>query len=174
MTDYIFSVVYFLLCLCIIYPPTEFVTAGLTIKSIFSSLLGDEHEKFTTYHIKKSCLNLFIYSVLPLGYILSACFFETAEEVRNFFRDPKKSIEVVLQFTALFESQSGMWQILTTTSLIIPLLACFQIFEWMRDNCEKHPIAKNISKFCNNNMNWRAVANDMDAEFRRYVFMHLQ
>lgn len=52
---------------CIIYPPTEFVSAGLTIKDIFSNLLGSENEFFVQYHIRKSVITLLIYSMLPFG-----------------------------------------------------------------------------------------------------------
>lgn len=52
---------------CIIYPPTEFVSAGLTIKDIFSNWLGSENEFFVQYHIKRSIITLFIHSMLPFG-----------------------------------------------------------------------------------------------------------
>ncbi|KAJ8938223.1 hypothetical protein NQ318_007645 [Aromia moschata] len=32
---------------------------------------------------------------------------------------------------------------------------------------EQHPIAISLAKFCNNNMNWKSVANDINIEYRR-------
>ncbi|KAJ8967946.1 hypothetical protein NQ314_002562 [Rhamnusium bicolor] len=148
--EVVFTVLYFLLSVCILYPPTEFLTAGLTIQELFSNFLGAEQESFTTYHIRKSCLNLFVYSLLPLGYILSLCFLGYVEEV-----------------TFLFTSYTLFWKVFATTSIIIPLLSLYQIRNWCISNFEQHPIAINLTKFCNNNVNWRSVANDIDIEFRR-------
>lgn len=58
---------------CIIYPPTEFVSAGLTIKEIFSNWLGSENEFFVQYHIKRSVITLFVHSVLPCGKYIFSC-----------------------------------------------------------------------------------------------------
>lgn len=79
--DYIFTLVYFLMTICLVYPPTEFSSAGLTIPLIFSNFLGNEHEQFITYHMNKSCLYLFIYSILPLGYIVIYCLLGYTVEV---------------------------------------------------------------------------------------------
>ena len=67
MTVYIFTVFYILLSACIIYPPIEFVSAGITIKDIFASWLGSENEFFIQYHIKRSIATLFVHSMLPFG-----------------------------------------------------------------------------------------------------------
>lgn len=80
--EVLFTIVYILLCACIIYPPSECISAGFTIQSIFNKFLGSEQESFTTYHLRRSCLNLFIYSLLPLAYVISLCILGYIEEVR--------------------------------------------------------------------------------------------
>ncbi|KAG7190384.1 hypothetical protein KM043_006492 [Ampulex compressa] len=60
---------------CVIYPPTEFVSAGLTIKDIFAGWLGSENEHFIQYHIKRSIVTLFVHSILPFGYIVGLAVF---------------------------------------------------------------------------------------------------
>lgn len=47
------------------------------------------------------------------------------------------------------------------------MLSLYQIMNWTRNDYENHPIAGELSKFANNNTNWRSVANDVDIEFRR-------
>lgn len=64
---FFYTLFYILMSGCIIYPPTEFVSAGLTIKDIFSNWLGSENEFFVQYHIKRSIITLFIHSMLPFG-----------------------------------------------------------------------------------------------------------
>lgn len=80
------EIVYTLLCMlltfCVIYPPTEFVSAGITIPVLFSSILGSEEEEFIRYHIKRSTLTLFIYSLLPFIYILGLLLFVVDENVK--------------------------------------------------------------------------------------------
>jgi hypothetical protein len=62
-----YTLFYLLMSGCIIYPPTEFVVAGLTIKDIFAYWLGSENEFFIQYHIRRTAITLFIHSMLPLG-----------------------------------------------------------------------------------------------------------
>ena len=64
---FFYSLTYFLLSSCIVYPPNEFVSAGLTIKNIFSELLGNENEFFIQYHIRRSMATLLVHSMLPFG-----------------------------------------------------------------------------------------------------------
>lgn len=66
----IFSLFYLLVAFGIIYPPTEFVSAGFTISAIFAKYLQSENEHFIQHHIRRTSLNVFIHSVLPLGYVL--------------------------------------------------------------------------------------------------------
>lgn len=80
-SDYVFPIFYLMLSIGLIYPPDEFVSAGITIPSIFHRFLGKEHESFVRYHIKKSCLNIIIYSLLPLGYIILSYLFGHMDEV---------------------------------------------------------------------------------------------
>lgn len=68
MSAYFFYTLFYLLMSgCIVYPPTEFVSAGLTIKNIFGNWLGSENEFFIQYHIKRSVITLFIHCMLPFG-----------------------------------------------------------------------------------------------------------
>lgn len=64
-----YTISYSLITSCIIYPPTEFVAAGLTIKQVFDGFLGSESEHFIQYHIKRSIVTLLVHSLLPFGEI---------------------------------------------------------------------------------------------------------
>lgn len=61
----LYTIIYGLFCICIIFPPVEFISAGFTIPSIFSSLLGDEKFDFIAYHLRRTILTMFIHSCLP-------------------------------------------------------------------------------------------------------------
>ena len=67
-----YSLIYGFFCLCVIAPPTEFVSAGLTIQHIFSSFLGSEDMTFIEYHIKRTTVTAFMHSLLPLGKLWGA------------------------------------------------------------------------------------------------------
>lgn len=169
--EYIFTLVYFLLTICVIYPPTEFSSAGLTIPLLFSNFLGNEHEHFIAYHMKKSCLYLVVYSALPLGYIILYCLlgytFEVSYEPFKYFRIV---IAINFQLSELLTSYSVFWRVFAASSVVLPCLSIYQILDWTRNNYEKHPIAVNLQKFCNNNTNWQTVAENISIEFRRYVY----
>ncbi|KAL1397924.1 hypothetical protein pipiens_009359 [Culex pipiens pipiens] len=65
----VFTIFYALLCFCIVYPSTEFVSAGLTVDHVFSSTLGSESLQFVQHHIRRTSLNLMVHSLLPVMYI---------------------------------------------------------------------------------------------------------
>ena len=62
----LWSFIYILLALCVIFPPTEFCSAGLTVEGIFSHFLGDENLNFVEYHLRRSTLTLVAHCCLPL------------------------------------------------------------------------------------------------------------
>lgn len=67
MSALFFTLFYFLISGCIVYPPTEFVSAGLTVKDIFADWFGSENEFFIQHHISRSVVTLLVHSMLPLG-----------------------------------------------------------------------------------------------------------
>ena len=69
------SLFYFLLSFILIYPPSEIVTLGLTIQTIFSSYLGSEQMFFIEYHIKRILLQMSIQCFIPLGLSFLFLFF---------------------------------------------------------------------------------------------------
>ncbi|XP_033209594.1 E3 ubiquitin-protein ligase TM129 [Belonocnema kinseyi] len=150
MTVYIFTVFYMLLSACIIYPPIEFVSAGITVKDIFSSWLGSENEFFIQYHIKRSIATLFVHSVLPFGYLLGLVLFGNIETARIFLG-----------------SDNPLWPTLAVCSLIGPIYAVYKVLCWSRNNWATHPIAESLAVYCNNNTRWISVASDINIEYRR-------
>ncbi|KAB0794453.1 hypothetical protein PPYR_11293 [Photinus pyralis] len=154
----LYTILYLLICGCIVYPPVEFTSSGLTISAIFSSFLKSENEHFVLYHIKQSVITLFIYSLLPLGYVTGLWFFNYSEEIISLWTFDK----------------SLLWQLFTNSCFIFPLLALYQIKTWSDDNWKNHPIAVNLSRFCNNNGTWLSVASDINVEFRRVDKISIQ
>lgn len=167
-----YTLFYTLLTICIIYPPIEFVSAGLTIPIMFSKVLGSEEEQFVRYHIKRSSLTLLVYSLLPLGYILGLLLFVVQENVRILtvskvlYQAYRTCVLFQESLTELFE-RSIFWQIFTTTSIVIPLFALYCIKNWSSNDWTQHPIVCNLTKFSNNNSNWQTVASDINREYRR-------
>ncbi|KAG5897112.1 hypothetical protein JTB14_014100 [Gonioctena quinquepunctata] len=136
----------------------EFISAGLTIQSIFGSILGNEHEKFVLYHIRKSCLNLLIYSLLPIGFIVLSSLLGYMEEVMS-----------------LFTTVPIFYKLFFTSSIVLPLVCLYELNNWTRNEHANHPIVVNISKFCNrNNVDWKVVANSIDMEFRSIEKISIQ
>ncbi|KAF5273786.1 hypothetical protein FQA39_LY00901 [Lamprigera yunnana] len=136
---------------CIVYPPVECISAGITISSLFSSILGSEHEDFILYHIKRSCITLLVYSLLPAGYIIGLWFCNYNEELLSLWN----------------YNESILWKIFSCSCIVLPLLALYQLKTWYDDDWKNHPIAINAVKFCNGDSNWRYTASDINIEFRR-------
>ena len=65
--ELIFTLAYVLATACFVHPPTEFVSAGLTVQNLLSSFLGSEDLNFVHHHIKRTTATVIIHSLLPLG-----------------------------------------------------------------------------------------------------------
>lgn len=153
-TEFIFSLVFFLFSFCIIYPPTEFESIGLTVNSLFSSLLGSVDIEFIQFHLRRTCLTIFVHTVLPFLYII--CYY--------------------LKFGSVFEYDSqvfmkfALWNSFVICAFLLPLISIVVIYVWCKDDFQRHPIAVNLHKY--NRDSWLQAAVDINAEFRRYVHFH--
>ena len=68
--EFIYSLGYLLIALCVVVPPTEFRSAGLTVQNLLSTWLGSEDVYFIHYHVKRTTATVLVHSVLPIGMIL--------------------------------------------------------------------------------------------------------
>ncbi|XP_043260847.1 E3 ubiquitin-protein ligase TM129 [Colletes gigas] len=146
---FFYSLFYVLMSGCIIYPPTEFVSAGLTIKDIFSNWLGNENEFFIQYHIKRSVITLFIHSILLFGYVSGILLSGYVD-----------SIKILL-------GHNNLWLTILVCTVILPLYTLYKIIIWSMNNWARHPIAQNLALYCNNNIPWTAIVSNINAEYQR-------
>ncbi len=65
--ELIFTLAYVLVSFCFLHPPSEFVSAGLTVQNLLGNFLGSEEMNFVYYHIKRTTATVIIHSLLPLG-----------------------------------------------------------------------------------------------------------
>lgn len=139
----IISLCYALFAISVIFPPTEFVTAGFTITHFFENLLGSENRNFILFHMKRITLTVFIHSLLPLGYI------------------------ICLWLGGVTSSYLFSAAIL---SGIIPLLAVAIINHWWHNYSKNHPVPRALTPFATEGGDWRIVAANINSEFGEYVF----
>lgn len=152
-TEIVYHLVFILFSYCVIYPPIEFVSTGLTINQLFAPFLGSEDIEFVQYHLRRTCLTLVTHSLLPFLYVFFYYFkFDHIFEV---------NIENVLRFVG--------WNSFVLFALTVPAVALAIVYLWSRDDWNNHPIAKNLQKYCNSGDNWDRVAADVNAEYRRYA-----
>lgn len=141
--EMLITLFYVLFCVCVVYPPTEFVSAGFTISQIFESYLGSENLNFVGFHMKRMTITSLIHSFLPLGYVLSLwCGGEKNEWMPAF---------------AIFTT-------------IIPVLMCYKLVTWWENRKIKHPVVKALLPYVTAGSDWRVVAANVNVEFRRHVY----
>lgn len=148
----VFSIFYALLCFCIVYPSTEFVSAGLTVDHVFSSTLGSEKITFIQHHIRRTSLNLMVHSLLPVMYIrVYFMQFDNGESV-----DSHPLVAMA-------------WKLFIVAAISLPGLIATAIYYWSRNGWQNHPIAKRLGQFCDGERlrDWKAVATSINDEFRR-------
>ncbi|CAD7084076.1 unnamed protein product [Hermetia illucens] len=155
-SELVFTFFYILLCMCIFYPPTEFITLGLTIENLFANLLGTEEVEFIRYHQRRTSLTLFIHSCLPALYFLVH----------------------YLQFNDQYATGDQMtavtWRIAQKFSILAVLITPAIIVYWMQHDWSNHPISKMLNKFANSARGYASVAEDIGVEFRRQDVLNMK
>ena len=149
--EIVYHFVFILLVYCLIYPPSEFVSIGLTINHVWASVFGSEDFEFVQYHIRRTSITLVIHAVLPITYI-------------SFY---------YFKFNHVFEHRTDsfarfmFWNSFVIFAIIIPIVAITIVYYWCRNNYKEHPIVQNLKKYCNNTRDWEGVAVNVNAEFWR-------
>ncbi|XP_022091883.1 E3 ubiquitin-protein ligase TM129-like [Acanthaster planci] len=147
-SEFVFTLVYLLICLCLIFPPTEVRSAGLTLQNVLSAWLGSEDMQFIQYHIKRTTAAAWLHSLLPLGYYIGLG-----------FACPK------LNLFQISELSYG-WLAYLGIAAAIHLLACALSCYWVTNKFGNHPIAWALHHQGNNSP-WTDVAARINEEFRR-------
>lgn len=150
--EFVYHCIFFMFSFGIVYPPTEFVSIGLTINHMFVSLLGSAEIEFVQYHLRRTCLTQIAHAFLPLFYI----------------------VIYYLKFGVLFQYDATdapltflVWNSLVLLALLAPTIASGLVFYWQKNNWDNHPIVNNLRKYCNADKQWERIAADVNAEFRR-------
>ncbi|ELT88394.1 hypothetical protein CAPTEDRAFT_153682 [Capitella teleta] len=144
-----YTVAYVVIAVCLVLPPTEFISAGLTVQNVLSGFLGSEQMNFIHFHVRRTCATAFFHSVIPLAYYLFG--FCVAETITDW----------------LPWNQRLPWQLFILCSITLPLITSVLIFYWSRNKWKKHPIAQSLERHAPQGSNWHSVASSIDVEFRR-------
>lgn len=140
--DFIITIVYFLFTACIIYPPTEFVTAGFTIPQIFDGILGSENVNFVSYHMRRTSITMVAHSFLPMGY----------------------------WFALYFGGWRSEWLLFTFVSCWMFVFLClYKMICWWEYEKHGHPMVKTLLPYVPQGSDWRVVAADLNTEFKKLV-----
>lgn len=150
-TEFIFTLVFILFSFFIIYPPNEFESIGLTINNVFGSLLGSIDIEFIQYHLRRTCLTLFIHTILPFLYIISYYL----------------KFGTILDYDVRYFVKFAIWNSFVIFAILLPILSIGIIYVWCKDDFLRHPISENLRKY--NRDSWLQAAVDINAEYRRLV-----
>lgn len=143
-----FTVFYFIFVFCFVFPPSAFVSAGLTIANLFDTWLGSEDLQFVHYHLRRTLVTVLTHSLLPLGYFSGFFFVESFSQL-------------------LLLLQKPLWLGFFCFSLILPLAAVTKVYFWWKNNWSSHPLVKLLCTYANNGRQWTDVASEINTEFRR-------
>ncbi|XP_072042259.1 E3 ubiquitin-protein ligase TM129-like [Amphiura filiformis] len=144
--EFIYSLAYLLIAVCVVVPPTEFRSAGLTVQNLLSTWLGSEDVYFIHYHIKRTTATVVVHSLLPIGYYIGLSF-----------------VAPDLNLQTPWEANS-LWQLYLLASTIYLICASALAVYWKSHKWSCHRIARTLSY---HGTSWRAVAAAIDIEFRR-------
>ncbi|CAL8094918.1 unnamed protein product [Calicophoron daubneyi] len=66
--ELLYTLLFSLLVFCFVFPPLEFVSAGVTLENTFGRFLGSENMFFFEYHIRRTAMLRVVYSFFILAY----------------------------------------------------------------------------------------------------------
>lgn len=146
-----FSVFYIIFCFCFVFPPSAFISVGLTVANILHSWLGSEDLQFVQYQLRRTSATMIIHSFLPLGYFGGLALSDGIQTVLSLIQN------------------SYSWLVFFNLCLLLPLFTTAIVFLWTSANWQTHPLVKSLSKYAANNSNgqWKDVAAEINTEFRR-------
>lgn len=147
--EFVFSLVFALFAFGIIYPPTEFESIGLTINNVFQTFLGSIDIEFIQYHLRRTCLTLFVHSILPTLYIFCYSF----------------KFGNLIEYDAQLFPKFILWNSFVIFAIILPVISAGIIYYWCKNEYSMHPVTQNLRKY--NRDNWLQAAIDINAEYRR-------
>lgn len=143
-----YSIFYAIFAFCFVFPPSAFVSAGLTIAHLFDSLLGSEDLQFVPYHLRRTSTTVLVHSYLPLGYFLGLLLTEGWERTVILLHSP-------------------FWIAILLFSVLLHIYCAFKVSKWRSSNWENHPMVKTMASYAGNERQWNDVAVEINAEFRR-------
>jgi len=158
------ALLYLLLCVCIVFPPTELRSAGLTIDTVLSGLLGSEDLQFVQYHIRRTTTTLIAHSLLLIGFYVTVAYALPELDLYNVQEVPI------------------WWKLWFTLSVVTPLTVTLIAYHWSRNSWASHPIARQLELYATSMRDtgsegdartlyrqggWGSVADSINAEFRR-------
>lgn len=143
-----FTAFYLIFVFCFIFPPSAFVSAGITISNLFDSWLGSEDLQFVQYHLARTLTTVVIHSLLPLGFFGGVLLVEGLDQLLSLVQTP-----LGLGFLCL--------------SALLPVIAAAKVFSWWTNNWNSHPLVVSLTVYATNGRHWNDVASEINAEFRR-------
>lgn len=63
----IYTLFYNIASVCFVFRTVEFVSNGLTVESLFRTVIVKEYDNFVLHHIQRTSSTIIVYSSLPLG-----------------------------------------------------------------------------------------------------------
>jgi hypothetical protein len=157
---FIITFLYILIAFIIILPPSELISAGLSIENIFSYFLTESEEiLFIRYHIKRISLKYLVHSSLPLGYILLLLY------------NCDWSFGIINAILTLFTQTSPILRLILFLCLLVPTVTSLIVLRWHINDCYLHPIVRQLRLFIQTNnpeQTWHTVESSINTEFRRF------
>ncbi|CAF3436428.1 unnamed protein product [Rotaria sp. Silwood1] len=158
----IITFLYIIIVFIIILPPSELISAGLSIENIFSYFLAENEEiSFIRYHIKRISIKCLVQSFLPLGYVFLLLYY------------CDWSLGFINACINLFTQTPTIFQLILYSCVLIPIITSLIVLRWHLNDCYMHPIVRQLRLFIQTNnqqqeQTWHTVESSINTEFRRF------
>lgn len=148
-TEFVFNLIFLLFSFCLVYPPAEFESIGLTVDNVFRKFLGSSDIEFVQYQLRRTCLTLFVHTILPLFYLL--CYYV--------------KFDSLIEYNAHNSLKFVCWNSFVVFGLVIPVVSALLVAYWSLNDYDKHPLIVNLRRY--NPDSWLRTAADINTEYRR-------
>ncbi|XP_022181873.1 E3 ubiquitin-protein ligase TM129 [Myzus persicae] len=138
----VYTLFFMIVSACFMLRTTEFVSNGLTVESLFDTVIDKEYNNFILHHIKRTSYSIIVHSGLPFVYLLGTLL----------VNDNEKAFVSVYFYELIFLA-------------LLPIFYSYSVVsKWKSNNWANHPLSIILNRY--NSVDWTLIAQNISTEYQ--------
>jgi len=176
----VYTLFYMIVSACFILRTNEFVSNGLTVESLFDTVIDKEYNNFILHHIKRTSYSIIVHSSLPFGWCITLNLYyyiqyiiikHNLKYVYNFSSKWVYFLVYLLGTLIVNDSEKAFVSVYFYELILLSLLPIIYRFsvvsKWKSNNWANHPLSIILSRY--NSVDWTLIAQNISTEYQWYA-----